>query len=146
MLRSNKDLSFNPSVNTCSKVINTFYLYMYCLSISDMIVELAGHAQFITTTFRPELLESADKFYGVKFRNKVSLLLEGRIYPQGFFEMEAGFVLPGHFCKIKLFFILLNFRLCIFSKLRKNSSTVNVQQSNILGFASANVLVVNSMS
>lgn len=37
-----------------------------------MIVELAGHAQFITTTFRPELLESADKFYGVKFRNKVS--------------------------------------------------------------------------
>lgn len=41
-------------------------------SIADMIVELAGHAQFITTTFRPELLESADKFYGVKFRNKVS--------------------------------------------------------------------------
>lgn len=40
-----------------------------------MIVELAGHAQFITTTFRPELLESADKFYGVKFRNKVRLLL-----------------------------------------------------------------------
>ena len=38
---------------------------------SDMIVTLAGHAQFITTTFRPELLESADKFYGVKFRNKV---------------------------------------------------------------------------
>ncbi|TRY96999.1 hypothetical protein DNTS_001432 [Danionella cerebrum] len=37
-----------------------------------MIMELAGHAQFITTTFRPELLESADKFYGVKFRNKVS--------------------------------------------------------------------------
>lgn len=40
-------------------------------SFADMIVELAGHAQFITTTFRPELLESADKFYGVKFRNKV---------------------------------------------------------------------------
>ena len=40
--------------------------------VPDMIVELAGHAQFITTTFRPELLESADKFYGVKFRNKVS--------------------------------------------------------------------------
>uniref|UniRef100_A0A3B3BJV2 Structural maintenance of chromosomes protein 3 n=1 Tax=Oryzias melastigma TaxID=30732 RepID=A0A3B3BJV2_ORYME len=33
-------------------------------AVSDMIVELAGHAQFITTTFRPELLESADKFYG----------------------------------------------------------------------------------
>nr|KAG5687962.1 hypothetical protein BaRGS_023086 [Batillaria attramentaria] len=27
--------------------------------------------QFITTTFRPELLEHADKFYGVKFRNKI---------------------------------------------------------------------------
>lgn len=46
-----------------------------------MIVELAGHAQFITTTFRPELLESADKFYGVKFRNKVSLLLESLDVP-----------------------------------------------------------------
>ena len=39
-----------------------------------MIHELAGEAQFITTTFRPELLEHANKFYGVKFRNKVSLL------------------------------------------------------------------------
>lgn len=65
-------------------------VYIYCLSISDMIVELAGHAQFITTTFRPELLESADKFYGVKFRNKVSV--EGRIYPQEFFAVEADFV------------------------------------------------------
>lgn len=36
-----------------------------------MIHELAQEAQFITTTFRPELLEHADKFYGVKFRNKV---------------------------------------------------------------------------
>uniref|UniRef100_A0A8C5NWN9 Structural maintenance of chromosomes protein 3 n=1 Tax=Jaculus jaculus TaxID=51337 RepID=A0A8C5NWN9_JACJA len=33
-------------------------------AVSDMIMELAVHAQFITTTFRPELLESADKFYG----------------------------------------------------------------------------------
>lgn len=40
-------------------------------SFVDMINELAGNAQFITTTFRPELLEHADKFYGVKFRNKV---------------------------------------------------------------------------
>lgn len=36
-----------------------------------MIHELSGEAQFITTTFRPELLEHANKFYGVKFRNKV---------------------------------------------------------------------------
>lgn len=46
---------------------------------ADMIVELAGHAQFITTTFRPELLESADKFYGVKFRNKVRKFTESTI-------------------------------------------------------------------
>jgi chromosome segregation ATPase len=29
-----------------------------------MINELSADAQFITTTFRPELLEHADKFYG----------------------------------------------------------------------------------
>lgn len=37
-----------------------------------MITELKNEAQFITTTFRPELLENADRFYGVKFRNRVS--------------------------------------------------------------------------
>lgn len=41
-------------------------------SVANMIHELVGEAQFITTTFRPELLEHANKFYGVKFRNKVS--------------------------------------------------------------------------
>jgi len=41
-------------------------------SVADLILEQADEAQFITTTFRPELLESGDKFYGVKFRNKVS--------------------------------------------------------------------------
>lgn len=40
--------------------------------IADMIHELSKNAQFITTTFRPELLEHSDKYYGVKFRNKVS--------------------------------------------------------------------------
>lgn len=48
-------------------------LLRYYFFFTDMIMELAVHAQFITTTFRPELLESADKFYGVKFRNKVNL-------------------------------------------------------------------------
>jgi len=42
--------------------------------ILDMIHELSNDAQFITTTFRPELLEHADKFYGVKFRNKVKMI------------------------------------------------------------------------
>merc|ERR1712024_195178 len=41
-------------------------------AVANMIHELADGAQFITTTFRPELLEHANKFYGVKFRNKVS--------------------------------------------------------------------------
>jgi structural maintenance of chromosome 3 (chondroitin sulfate proteoglycan 6) len=41
-------------------------------AVADMIHELSENAQFITTTFRPELLENAHKFYGVRFRNKVS--------------------------------------------------------------------------
>lgn len=41
-------------------------------AVADMIHELSSNAQFITTTFRPELLQNAHKFYGVKFRNKVS--------------------------------------------------------------------------
>ncbi|RWS06904.1 structural maintenance of chromosomes protein 3-like protein 2 [Dinothrombium tinctorium] len=41
-------------------------------AVADMIYELSKDAQFITTTFRPELLERADKYYGVKFRNRVS--------------------------------------------------------------------------
>jgi structural maintenance of chromosome 3 (chondroitin sulfate proteoglycan 6) len=41
-------------------------------AVADMIHELSDTAQFITTTFRPELLEKAHKFYGVRFRNKVS--------------------------------------------------------------------------
>lgn len=35
-----------------------------------MIHELSVSAQFITTTFRPEMLVTADKFYGVLFNNQ----------------------------------------------------------------------------
>lgn len=35
-----------------------------------MIHELSSTAQFITTTFRPEMLVTADKFYGVTFNNQ----------------------------------------------------------------------------
>ena len=38
---------------------------------ADMIHELAENAQFITTTFRAELLGAAEKYFGVRFRNKV---------------------------------------------------------------------------
>jgi hypothetical protein len=36
----------------------------------DMIKSLSHTAQFITTTFRPEMLVTADKFYGVLFNNQ----------------------------------------------------------------------------
>lgn len=40
-----------------------------------MIHDLSTTAQFITTTFRPEMLATADKFYGVLFNNqKVSTI------------------------------------------------------------------------
>ena len=47
----------------------------FVFTVAEMIRKSAVKAQFITTTFRPELLESADQFYGVKFRNKVSHIL-----------------------------------------------------------------------
>ncbi|KAI6228153.1 Structural maintenance of chromosomes protein [Aphelenchoides besseyi] len=46
----------------------------YRQSVATMINELSENAQFITTTFRPELLEHAEKYYGVRFRNKVSYI------------------------------------------------------------------------
>ncbi|KAI6188353.1 Structural maintenance of chromosomes protein [Aphelenchoides besseyi] len=51
-----------------------------------MINELSENAQFITTTFRPELLEHAEKYYGVRFRNKVSYIDPSEIIgPKGDF-------------------------------------------------------------
>ncbi|KHN78488.1 Structural maintenance of chromosomes protein 3 [Toxocara canis] len=44
----------------------------YRKAIADTIHELSEKAQFITTTFRPELLVGADKYFGVTFRNKES--------------------------------------------------------------------------
>lgn len=43
-------------------------------AVAAMIQRLSDNAQFITTTFRAELLEPADKCYGVQFRNKVSYI------------------------------------------------------------------------
>jgi structural maintenance of chromosome 3 (chondroitin sulfate proteoglycan 6) len=37
-----------------------------------MINELSQKAQFIITTFGPDLLKYGDKFYGITYRNKVS--------------------------------------------------------------------------
>ncbi|KAG0254731.1 Structural maintenance of chromosomes protein 3, partial [Actinomortierella ambigua] len=43
-------------------------------AVASMIHTLSESAQFITTTFRQEMLANADKFYGVSFQNKVSVV------------------------------------------------------------------------
>ncbi|KAH9935363.1 RecF/RecN/SMC protein [Fomitopsis serialis] len=42
----------------------------YRTAVAAMIHDLSTTAQFITTTFRPEMLVTADKFYGVLFNNQ----------------------------------------------------------------------------
>ncbi|KAJ3270474.1 Structural maintenance of chromosomes protein 3 [Terramyces sp. JEL0728] len=44
----------------------------YRTSVAEMINELSENAQFITTTFRPEMLQYAKNFYGVTFMSRVS--------------------------------------------------------------------------
>lgn len=46
----------------------------YRAAVGNMIRRLAdiGSAQFITSTFRPELVKVADKIYGVTHKNRVS--------------------------------------------------------------------------
>lgn len=48
----------------------------YRTAVASMIQSLAKNAQFICTTFRPEMLQVANTFYGVSFSNKVSTVLE----------------------------------------------------------------------
>ncbi|KAF9524116.1 structural maintenance of chromosome protein 3 [Crepidotus variabilis] len=42
----------------------------YRTAVAAMIQSLSSTAQFVTTTFRPEMLVTADKFYGVLFNNQ----------------------------------------------------------------------------
>ncbi len=42
--------------------------WLTCVCAADMVHRLSDKAQFITTTFRPELLESADKVYAITYR------------------------------------------------------------------------------
>jgi structural maintenance of chromosome 3 (chondroitin sulfate proteoglycan 6) len=44
----------------------------YRAAVALMIKEQSANAQFITSTFKPELVEAADRHYGIVFRNKVS--------------------------------------------------------------------------
>lgn len=48
----------------------------YRTAVAAMLRTLAANAQFICTTFRPEMLQVANTFYGVSFDNKVSTVLE----------------------------------------------------------------------
>lgn len=48
----------------------------YRTSVANMIKELSKNAQFICTTFRTDMLEVADKFYRVKYENKISTVVE----------------------------------------------------------------------
>lgn len=50
--------------------------HVYRLTVAAMVHSLSSQAQFICTTFRPEMVEVADNFYGVMFANKVSTILE----------------------------------------------------------------------
>ena len=59
-----------------------------------MIHILSEHAQFVTTTFRPEMLVTADKFYGVLFNSqKVSTIRAiKREEAQEFVDQVCGMV------------------------------------------------------
>lgn len=49
----------------------------YRTAVASLINELSsGNAQFICTTFRPELLLVANKFYGIMYNNKISKVSE----------------------------------------------------------------------
>ena len=65
-------MQFFFNFDTILEVFELKLMFFYRKAVADMIHELAEAAQFITTTFRSELLTHASKFYGVKFRNKVS--------------------------------------------------------------------------
>ncbi|KAL5530813.1 SMC3 [Sanghuangporus sanghuang] len=63
----------------------------YRTAVAAMIRDLSASAQFITTTFRPEMLVTADKFYGVTFNNQKvsSIRCIRREEAQEFVDQEA---------------------------------------------------------
>ncbi|ONH68726.1 Chromosome segregation protein sudA [Cyberlindnera fabianii] len=61
----------------------------YRTAVANMIHELSANAQFICTTFRPEMLQVANKFFGVSFNNKISSVSEiDQSFALGFVEGE----------------------------------------------------------
>jgi structural maintenance of chromosome 3 (chondroitin sulfate proteoglycan 6) len=47
----------------------------YRTAVASLIKELSSDGQFICTTFRPEMLQVANQFYGVLFNNKMSTIV-----------------------------------------------------------------------
>ncbi|CAI4034347.1 hypothetical protein SMKI_10G1340 [Saccharomyces mikatae IFO 1815] len=63
----------------------SFYLFdeidaaldkQYRTAVATLIKELSKNAQFICTTFRTDMLQVADKFFRVKYENKISTVIE----------------------------------------------------------------------
>jgi len=65
---ANLDAQYRTAV--ACKCISYHHLNPCSAKPIAMIHELSETAQFITTTFRPEMLQRADKFYGVLFDNQ----------------------------------------------------------------------------
>ncbi|GME90784.1 unnamed protein product [[Candida] boidinii] len=64
----------------------------YRTAVAKLIKNLSrNNAQFICTTFRPEMLQVADKFYGVMFNNKVSTVSDiGKADALSFIENQQS--------------------------------------------------------
>ncbi|KAH3675796.1 hypothetical protein WICPIJ_009249 [Wickerhamomyces pijperi] len=63
----------------------------YRTAVANLIHELSGNAQFICTTFRPEMLQVANSFFGVMFNNKISTVSEiNKEEALGFIEGQQG--------------------------------------------------------
>ncbi|CAI5018305.1 ANL_HP_G0153400.mRNA.1.CDS.1 [Saccharomyces cerevisiae] len=63
----------------------SFYLFdeidaaldkQYRTAVATLLKELSKNAQFICTTFRTDMLQVADKFFRVKYENKISTVIE----------------------------------------------------------------------
>lgn len=73
----------------------------------EMIHELSETAQFITTTFRAELLEHAEKYYGVRFRNKVFfkfLIIFIHLFNRKLFFSRLGLIYWSNYGRTGLWF------------------------------------------
>lgn len=81
-----RQLHVSPLGDSCTQSLTVFILR------TAMIHELSTTAQFITTTFRPEMLVHSDHFYGVTFNNqKVSSISSiSRDQAREFVEQEAA--------------------------------------------------------